>query len=239
MRIRTDRRLNVFEHFGGDWANENNTTRALLMALSRSPWSPTLLRVLMDLIREKVAGRLVAGGQPLADEQQCVVLGACNELLSRWPDEVDFRMQVGAASDEFKLPDGGTGVLIEIIPCMGTDVSYPPNTTSGATDSKKAAGIVDAWIQADFGEDRSLTMVIESKLYGKAGRDQIAKYLAGMGADKTTEVQVTWEDVYGLLNALPDAALADPIIADFRDFMARDPKLVGFTSSMRATPGQR
>ena len=42
-------------------------------------------------------------------------------------------------------------------------------------------------------------------------------------------VDVAWEEVYALADDLPDAAEHDPIIGDFKSFLARDPRLAGFT----------
>jgi hypothetical protein len=48
------RNLNLFWHFGDSAENENNTTRAFLIAASRSPWSSILLRGFSDLVFNQV-----------------------------------------------------------------------------------------------------------------------------------------------------------------------------------------
>jgi len=47
------------------------------------------------------------------------------------------------------------------------------------------------------------------------------------------------EEVYAMANDLPEAAEHDPIIGDFKSFLARDPRLAGFTGFQKGdSPGQ-
>jgi hypothetical protein len=50
--------LNIFNHFGDSAQNENNTTRAFLIAATRSAWSPILLRGFFDLVAARIRERL-------------------------------------------------------------------------------------------------------------------------------------------------------------------------------------
>lgn len=42
-------------------------------------------------------------------------------------------------------------------------------------------------------------------------------------------VNVAWEEVYTLADSLAEVAEHDPIISDFKSFLAHDPRLAGFT----------
>jgi hypothetical protein len=221
MKINTDSRLSAFGHFGGSWENENNTTRAFLMALSRSPWSLALFRAFMDLVRDKLRTQSTeSDAKALADD-----------LLSRSPDEIDIRMQRDASAHDFRLQKDEVGVLVVLTPVVRNREGLTPQP-----NSSNAGGIVDAWIRATYGEDRGLIIVIENKLYGDADQQQRQKYLAGLGSN-SVELDLSWEDVCLLLEFLPEAARSDVIIGDFKDFMDRDPRLVGFTGFHRGDSG--
>lgn len=217
-----DRRLNLFQHFSGDTASENNTTRAFLVVLGRSPWSPVILRGFLDLLAEKP--NLVKQGVGVLD----------SSLSRRWPDGIEMWMQQGFVSTDF-LAGVGSAILVELTPVLeGPDAAKPPPSVT-------PGGIADAVIVLRFwdedGENRSVAIVVESKLYGRAGEEQIGRYLAAM-KDKVGEkhawVHVSWDEAYQLTNALPVEAQFDPIVRDFKAFIDSRPYLVRFTGFQEA-----
>jgi len=235
MEIFPDPRLNLFKPFGGSWENENNTTRALLVALSRSPASFAYLRAFLDLIRDRVKKQ--SHPSPEVREQCC-------DLLSQFPDQLHFNMQRGAANDKLSVDSNDAGVLIAVTP-TGESEADGDVYRQGA-ETADASGIVDAWLRFEYGEPdedeqggKKLQVVIESKLYGPVGRQQRQKYLAAMGKERTIQIDISWEEVYNALQRLPEQVQSDPILADFREFMVRDPRLVGFTGFTAADKDAR
>lgn len=81
--------LNVFNHFGDSAQNENNTTRAFLIAATRSPWSPMLLRGFFDLVASRVKER---------SPEQAVLIGSFSQA---WPDEIEISMERDIRAETF------------------------------------------------------------------------------------------------------------------------------------------
>lgn len=209
--------LNLFKSFGGPCDNENNFTRAFLVALTRSPWSPVLLRAFFDVLAEKLSG--------LADAQRCV------PFLSSWPSFVEVTMQQGTAGESF-LADGVSAALL---------VNLTPDPRLGSYEELRdepqevvARGIVDAivTVRGGIGTDGGMSVIIESKLYGAVGEQQRAIYRDAIRhrlGFAPCEVAVSWDEVYKLTEHLPSEADSDPILADFKSFISSRPHLVGFT----------
>src|SRR5438552_17203764 len=76
------RNLNLFHHFGDSAENENNTTRAFLIAASRSPWSPVLLRGFMDAVAARIR-----------TSASCETTRQIERFLCAWPDTVEFSLE--------------------------------------------------------------------------------------------------------------------------------------------------
>lgn len=214
-------KLNLFQPFGGDWANENNFTRALLIAFSKSPWSPVLLRGFLDLLADRMAEARV----PPDD---------VTNLFARWPESVELKMQQGVATTAF-LADGVTdGVLLALNPEPGSE---EPKGNIGA---QQGAGIADAVIVVRGSApdpERTIAIVVESKLYGAAGADQLQQYHRAMGEKlpgRVRFVEMLWDEVYSLTEHLPSEAEFDPVLRDFKGFVSSRPHLVRFTGFQSA-----
>jgi hypothetical protein len=218
MRIQLDHpNLSLFRAFGGGCDNENNFTRALLIALTRSPWSPVLLRGFFDLLSDKL--RSVPNAAPWLP------------YLSSWPTCIEVSMQQGTAGETFLPNDSSGAVLVDLIP----DPRARPCGGEVGEESGDSRGIVDAMItvRGSGGTDeRSISVVIESKLYGGVEERQRALYRRAIEkrlGQRPAEVAVSWDEVYRLTEHLPSEADADPIVSDFKTFIASRPHLLGFT----------
>jgi hypothetical protein len=212
---RTHDNLNIFRHFSGDHGRENNVTRALLIALTRSPYSLVLLIGFLGLLADKCRA-----GDPDVVEKLRDFLGV--------PDRVEVSMQQGVANVNF-LSDAATeGVLVEIAP--GERGMQPTEGTSSVPAEEKVSGIVDGIILLEKA-DRVLALVIESKLYGLAGDEQIRCYKEAMAkrlGRSPQHVQISWDEVAALTEALPEAAQWDPIVSDFLSLLREYPHLVSY-----------
>ena len=205
--------LNIFHHFGDSAQNENNTTRAFLIAATRSPWSPMLLRGFFDLVAARIRERL---------PDQAAVLGCFSQS---WPDQVEISMERDIKAESFPGVGVERAIIVELTP-LAAALDLPQQTTE-VGDS----GRVDATIVIRQSESDGLALIIESKLHGRAGHEQLLRYRQALENRqiKTVLVDVAWEEVYALADDLPEAAEHDPIIGDFKSFLARDPRLAGFT----------
>jgi hypothetical protein len=229
MRIQLDHpNLSLFRAFGGGWDSENNFTRALLIALTRSPWSPVLLRGFFDLLSEKL--------------QDVPNAAPCLPYLSSWPTSIEVSMQQGTAGEAFLPNDGSGAVLVDLIP----DPGARPCGGDVREEAGESRGIVDAMITvrgSDGTDERSISVVIESKLYGGVEERQRALYRSAIEkrlGRRPAEVAVSWDEVYRLTEHLPSEADADPVVSDFKTFIASRPHLLGFTgfsSNDFRTPG--
>lgn len=205
--------LNVFNHFGDSAQNENNTTRAFLIAATRSPWSPMLLRGFFDLVASRVKER---------SPEQAVLIGSFSQA---WPDEIEISMERDIRAETFPGVGVDRAVLVELTPA-GIVADLPSQLMEiGET------GRVDATIVVRQSDSDGLALVIESKLYGRAGHEQLMKYKQALESRniKTLLVDVAWEEIYTLADSLPEAAEHDAILSDFKSYLARDPRLAGFT----------
>jgi len=207
--------LNLFRFFGGDCANENNTTRAFLIALTKSPWSPVLLRGFFDLLAEKLA------------IQNQLLASKCAEFLSGWPKRVEFSMQQGVAKGEFLSDEVRCGLLVLLTP--GENAAAAPG--DAASREAIARGIIDALLVVESAADKVLALLIESKLYGPVGDEQAAQYLAAMKrklGDSVAMIDISWDEIYCLTEALPPQAEVDSVLSDFKAFIDARPHLVSF-----------
>jgi len=205
--------LNVFNHFGDSAQNENNTTRAFLIAATRSAWSPMLLRGFFDLVASRVKERF---------PERAALLGC---FAQAWPDEIDISMEKNIRAETFPGVGVDRAVLVELTPAgIVADLAVRPPEI-GET------GRVDATIVVRQSDSDGLALVIESKLYGRAGHEQLMKYKQALESRniETLLVDVAWEEIYALADSLPEAAEHDSILSDFKSFLARDPRLAGFT----------
>jgi hypothetical protein len=213
---RSHKNLSLFQHFGASAENENNTTRAFLIALSRSAWSPVLMRGFFDLIAEK------ASDLPAMSAK----------LLTAWPARIEMSLERDISAEKF--PGGGVrhAILVDLTPVSGAVAELPH-----ADIKEKPTGRVDATIVLTAGDDTSsgsdggLAIVIESKLYGIAAEQQMERYKKAIEEKQIQvhRVPVAWEEIYDLTRALPNEAEHDPIVSDFKEFLLRDPRLTGFT----------
>ena len=86
--IRRHRCLNLFHHFGDSAENENNTTRAFLIAATRSPWSPVVLRGFLDLVAENV--------RSMPDEWK-----KFEKFFQSWPESLDVSLERKILTEQF------------------------------------------------------------------------------------------------------------------------------------------
>jgi hypothetical protein len=213
MEIRIeDNRVHLFRFFGGDYANENNTTRSLMVALTRSQWSPVILRGFFDILVKKLRD---GPGE---------TAGTAREILGVWPASLQVRMQQGVAGTDF-LPaemEIDSAILLQIEPDSENEA------IDASTKQAEPSGIIDACLIVTSPEDKTVAIVIESKLYGQAGEDQMCRYAAAI-RPPAIRLQLTWEEIYSLLEHLPKEADFDSILRDYRDYLNERPGLVGFT----------
>ncbi len=207
------RNLNLFWHFGDSAENENNTTRAFLIAASRSPWSSVLLRGFSDLAFDHVCrinpqfGKSVEG------------------FLREWPETVEFSLERDITAESFPGPGVRFAIIVELTPQSGSAQEETP------PEELEPRGRVDATIVIRNAEGDGLGFIVESKLYHRAGRDQLARYRKNLESKgiSTVLVALSWEQVYVITRSLPAEATHDPVMSDFQSFLERDARLTGFT----------
>jgi hypothetical protein len=142
-----------------------------------------------------------------------------------WPDEIEISMERDIRAETFPGVGVDRAVLVELTPAgVVADLPSQP-MVMGET------GRVDATIVVRQSNSAGLALVIESKLYGRAGHEQLLKYKQALESRhiKTLLVDVAWEEIYTLADSLPEAAEHDAILSDFKSFLARHPRLAGFT----------
>jgi hypothetical protein len=216
--------LNVFRHFGGTYSNENNKTRALMIASTRSPYGLLLLQSLLDRIIRKAADSDSERGRDLGN------------FLVGW-DSIEVAMQRGVGKAHIPPSWATIGILVEIVPAR---LPQGIPETPLQDEVQGSGGIADAVLRIEKGEG-VLGIVIESKLYGPVGERQIAAYLQAMAASLGTRplrVQLSWDDIDQLIDGLPEGAQHDPILADFADLLREDPYLVAYTGFHERDFGQ-
>jgi hypothetical protein len=163
--IRSHKNLSLFQHFGAGAENENNTTRAFLIAMSRSPWSPVLLRGFFDVIAAKNSG-------PASD-----FFTKSARLLTAWPSSIEMSLERNITAEKFPGEGVKHAVLVDLTPVSGAVAG-----SSQVDIRDDPTGRVDATIVLRAGDDTladqegALAIVIESKLYGNAGEQQMEDY---------------------------------------------------------------
>jgi len=173
-----------------------------------------LLRGFLDLVALRVREKM---------PDPAAILGAFSQS---WPDQIEISMERNISVGTFPGDGVQRAILVELTP-----VGIAPDPPQQQVDARDAAGRVDATIVVRQSQSDVLAIVIESKLYGRAGHEQLMRYKQALERKiPTVHVEVTWEDIYALADSLPEAAEHDPIIGDFKSFLARDPRLVGFTA---------
>src|SRR5437867_358531 len=160
MEINLDHRnLNLFNHFGDNADNENNTTRAFLIVLTRSPWSLILLRGFLDLLVERISSK-----KPGLARQ-------FDTFFRPWPNTLQFSLERNISAENFPGEDVTAAILVALTPI---EAAVPPETE---ILSVTATGRVDATIIARQPQSKeAIGIVIESKLYGPVGVDQMDRY---------------------------------------------------------------
>jgi hypothetical protein len=223
MEINLDHRnLNLFHHFGDRDENENNTTRAFLIAATRSPWSPMLFRSFLDLLAEQILG---SSPELLPD---------FDKFFRSWPETLQVSLERDISADKFPGDDVAVAILVALTPvseCGGQIVDFQFSKPTGRVDATLIARRTEGDTSGGQSKGSALAIIIESKLYGPAGIEQLARYKSKLEEKKirTVLVEVRWEDIYKLCESLPQAAEHDPVLSDFKEFLARDARLVGFT----------
>lgn len=210
---RHHRNLNLFWHFGDSAQNENNTTRAFLIAASRSPWSSILLRGFSDLACCRASDAKPAFGRSIT------------RLLTQWPESIELSLERDITPESFPGAGVRHAILVELTPQSGASQEPAP------TEDLDVRGRVDATIVLRGADGNGLGLIVESKLYHRAGRNQLERYRRGLETKgiSTVLISVSWEEVYTLANSLPEEASYDPIMSDFKSFLERDSRLTGFT----------
>jgi hypothetical protein len=223
MEINLDHRnLNLFHHFGDSAENENNTTRAFLIAATRSPWSPMLFRSFLDLLAEQMRAN---SPELLTD---------FDKFFRSWPETPQVSLERDISADKFPGDDVAIAILVALTPVSEgsgqvVDLKFPKPT--GRVDATLIARQTDGDTLDGQSKGSALAIVIESKLYGPAGIEQLGRYKSRLEEKsiRTVLVEIRWEDIYKLCESLPQAAEHDPVLSDFKEFLARDARLVGFT----------
>src|SRR2546427_3073680 len=98
------RNLNLFHHFGDSAENENNTTRAFLLAATRSPWSPVLFRSFLD----RLAERILVTSPELIDKFAL--------FLRSWPGTLQVSLERDISADTFPGEDVSAAILVALTP---------------------------------------------------------------------------------------------------------------------------
>jgi hypothetical protein len=161
---RSHKNLSLFQHFGAGVENENNTTRAFLIAVSRSPWSPVLLRGFFDVIAAKT--------EPASD-----FFTKTGRLLTAWPSSIEMSLERNITAETFPGEGVKHAVLVDLTPVSG---AVAGSSLAHIRDDPPRR--VDATIVLRAGDDTladqegALAIVIESKLYGNAGEQQMEDY---------------------------------------------------------------
>ncbi len=211
---RSHRNLNLFWHFGDSAQNENNTTRAFLIAASRSPWSSILLRGFFDLVFSRACDTKPEFGRSI------------KRFFTEWPEAVEFSLERDITPQSFPGLGVQHAIVIELTPQSKAAQEEAPS------EDLDLRGRVDATIVVRNAKGNGLALVVESKLYHRAGRDQLERYRRGLDAKGVSAVLISfsWEEVYAIANSLPEEASYDPIMSDFKSFLERDSRLTGFTA---------
>jgi hypothetical protein len=122
MEINLDHRnLNLFHHFGDSAENENNTTRAFLIAATRSPWSPMLFRSFLDLLAEQMR----------ANSRE--LLTDFDKFFRSWPETLQVSLERDISADKFPGDDVAIAILVALTPVSEgsgqvVDLQFPKPT---------------------------------------------------------------------------------------------------------------
>lgn len=219
MRIRIDDdRLNVFSHFKGSPHIENNTTRALMTAFSRTPAGMLFLRDFIDRIIRDVSSKTSDGE----------VAGMLARM--RRPQTATLRMQ--QAIDSLGANEELGGVVVEIAPAK-----YHEEPSHPDEDETAPGGIADGCIvlevdtPEEFDSDSGhVILLLESKLYARAGSKQIEQYAARFRRENKPcdRAHIEWRDLYEIAEGIAHSWPGDPVLEDFVAFLRRRPYLVPF-----------
>jgi hypothetical protein len=123
-------------------------------------------------------------------------------------------------------------ILVDLTPLSGIAAgSYQTDIRDNVSGRVDATIVLRADDEALADRPGALAIVIESKLYGPAGEQQLEDYRKALEAKhiEVRRISVAWQEIYDLTRALPNEAEHDPIISDFKEFLSRDSRLTGFT----------
>jgi hypothetical protein len=160
-------------------------------------------------------------------------------FLGSWPETLEVSLERDISAAKFPGDDVAGAILVALTPVPPTPASEasghaadPPKTT-GRVDATMIVRRTDAETPEGQSNDSALAIVIESKIYGPVPDEQLQRYMNRLKEEKkrikAVLVEVSWEEIYKLCESLPQAAEHDPIFSDFKEFLARDATLVGFT----------
>jgi len=199
--------LNLFHFVGHTRYWEDNVTNGLLTTITRSPAGGLVLRELLDRCAA------TAKGAALDDFRKAI------SSLRR----VDVRGQTPFSGDSEESKDLDFAVLVSLAPAA-------PEDAPSETSTENATGRFDA-VLACRSKDCSFDLVLEAKLYQSVGSEQWNRYIENL--EKTTGqpcvvAHMPWSDVVDVLDSLPSAAKADPIVKDYTEYLTRMYWLSGF-----------
>ena len=190
-----------------------------------------LFRSFLDLLAERISA---TSPELLRDFET---------FFRSWPEMLQVALERDISADKFPGDHVIAAILVALTPVSGgsgqvadlvADPPYP-QTTETAPRGRVDATMIARRTQRDTLEgqpkDSALAIVIESKLYGPAGDEQLTRYKKKLEEKlvRTVLVEISWEEIYQLCESLPEEAEHDPVLSDFKDFLARDARLVGFT----------
>jgi len=181
-----------------------------------------LFRSFLDLLAEQI----------LANSPE--LLPDFEKFFRSWPETLQVSLERDISADKFPGDDVAVAILVALTPVSEgsgqiVDLQYPKST--GRVDATLIARRTEGDTLGGQSKGSALAIVIESKLYGPAGIEQLGRYKRKLQEKsiRTVLVEIRWEDIYKLCESLPQAAEHDPVLSDFKEFLARDARLVGFT----------
>lgn len=215
-----DQHLNLFRFYGDTSHWEDNVTRGLLVLLTRAAAGGLILRELLDRCVELRCAK----GYRTEDGDELRELAA--QLAT-----VQVRGQTYFSANEDEQADSGLAVLIALSPASKPPESYGNERPATVTSQEdQLTGRFDAQLDCITGDGHSFQVVVESKLYSQVGDEQWNRYVAKLSAQgrRCVQVQLSWADVTEILEGLPTANRADPLVADYLEYLTDMYWLSGF-----------
>lgn len=205
--------LNVFRAYGSKSHCEDNVTRALLCVIAKSANGELLLDGLLRRCISNAANDEVS-------KRNVPLLKKAISQVHRASIGTQALKYLGTTDDPDKLD---FSVLIELTP-----TSREARAPELVDALHNATGRFDAILECDYGDDGAFLLAVEAKLYADETDEKLQKYRAILGPETCISVKLSWSDIFGLLDCLPDENRRDPIVKDFIEYLEDMWWLAGF-----------